>query len=122
MGGVITNSREPEVTFGDFAALARRRGWTVDFLTEQFRERTDKPRELFERVFQGQYADVVIPYRSVLAFYGKSWGCTSWQPGSSGGVRVAAGRGCSTVSCLRRKPAGNADTGHGARWLREDSP
>jgi len=57
------------ISFGDFAALARRRGWTLDFLAERFRERIERPREFFERVLQGRYADVVIPFNSVLAFY-----------------------------------------------------
>jgi hypothetical protein len=58
-----------EVTFGDFAALARRRGWSKEFLAERFQGRIDEPRKFFEAVWQGQYAATVIPFNSVLAFY-----------------------------------------------------
>ncbi len=58
-----------EVTFGDFAALSRRRGWTLPFLSERFRGTIEQPAELFGRVLQGQYAAVAIPFDSVLAFY-----------------------------------------------------
>ncbi len=58
-----------EVTFGDFAKLATRRGWTVDALAQKFRGRIDDPREYFTRVLGGRYSDVVIPYRSVLELY-----------------------------------------------------
>jgi hypothetical protein len=65
----VRNGRHAEVTFADFAALARRRGWSVAFLTERFRGQIEQPQDFFTRVMQGQYAAVVIPYNSVLAFY-----------------------------------------------------
>jgi hypothetical protein len=58
-----------EITFSDFAKLAQRRGLTPEFLAERFSGKIDRPSEFFHRVFQGQYAAVVIPYASVLAFY-----------------------------------------------------
>lgn len=61
--------RTPEITFGAFAALARKRGWTLDDLTDRFRGRIDNPREFFGRVLQGQHADAVITFNSVIAFY-----------------------------------------------------
>jgi len=58
-----------EVTLGDFAKLAAKRGLTPEYLAERFTNKIERPSEFFHRVFQGQYAAVVIPYRSVLAFY-----------------------------------------------------
>ncbi len=63
-----------EVTFKDFSDLARRRGWTVQFLAERFRGIIEEPTEFFTRVlacrYQGEYrGDVTIPYRSILEFY-----------------------------------------------------
>ncbi len=66
----------PEVTFRDFAALAKRRGWTPQFLAEEFRGKIDEPSEFFHRVLSCKYkgedrSGVVIPYRSVLELYHK---------------------------------------------------
>ena len=65
-----------ELAFKEFAVLARHRSWSVDFLVERFPGLIqpggmvpDSTRSFFERVFQGQYGDVGIPYRSVLEFY-----------------------------------------------------
>lgn len=58
-----------EVTFGDFARLAKRRDWSPEFLAERFQDKIEKPSEFFHRVMEGRYANVVIPYRSVLSFY-----------------------------------------------------
>jgi hypothetical protein len=64
-----------EVTFGDFAKLATRRGLTPEYLAERFTDKIERPSEFFHRVFQGQYAAVVIPYRSILAFYVAELNC-----------------------------------------------
>jgi len=80
-----------EVSFGDFAALARRRGWTVDFLTDHFRNRIEDPRDFFKRVMQGQYAAVVIPYNSVLAFYGSELGFHQEATGTERRCRCGCG-------------------------------
>jgi hypothetical protein len=63
-----------EVTLGEFAQLAKRRGHTVDSLTDAFRGKIEDPREFFERIMSCRYkgedrSDVVIPYRSVIEFY-----------------------------------------------------
>lgn len=63
-----------EVTLGEFAQLAKRRGHTVDSLADSFRGKIEDPREFFERVMSCRYkgegrSDVVIPYRSVIEFY-----------------------------------------------------
>ncbi len=65
-----------EVTFKDFAALAKRRGWTPEFLAEEFRGKIEEPSDFFHRVLSCKYkgedrSGVVIPYRSVLEFYHK---------------------------------------------------
>jgi hypothetical protein len=57
-----------EVTFSDFAKLANRRGLTPEYLAERLTDKIERPSEFFQRVFQGQHAAVVKPYRSVLAF------------------------------------------------------
>ncbi len=60
----------PEVTFRDFSALAKRRGWTPEFLAEMFRGKIDGPSEFFHRCLNGKPDwGVVVVYRSVLDFY-----------------------------------------------------
>lgn len=63
-----------EVTLREFAQLAKRRGHTVDSLTDLFRGKIEDPREFFERVMSCRYkgedrSNVVIPYRSVIDVY-----------------------------------------------------
>ncbi len=60
----------PEVTFRDFSTLAKRRGWTPEFLAENFRGKIDGPSEFFHRCLNGKPDwSIVIPYKSVLDFY-----------------------------------------------------
>jgi len=64
------------VTFRDFAALAKRRGWTPEFLAEEFRGKIEEPSDFFHRVLSCKYKGedrswLVVPYRSVLEFYHK---------------------------------------------------
>jgi hypothetical protein len=64
----------PEITFRDFSTLARKRGHNAESLAELFRGKIEEPRELFERVMSCRWkgedrSDVMIPYRSVIAFY-----------------------------------------------------
>ena len=64
----------PEISFKDFAALANKRGHTVESLADRFRGKIDEPREFFERVMTSKHkhedrSNVVIPYRSVIEFY-----------------------------------------------------
>ena len=63
-----------EVTFKDFAAVARKRGHTAESLAERFRGKIENPSEFFERVMTCRHhgedrSDVVIPYRSIIEFY-----------------------------------------------------
>ena len=59
----------PLVTFKEFAALARRRGWTAQSLAERFRGRIGNPAEFFHRVLSNKFDDSMIPFRSVIDFY-----------------------------------------------------
>ena len=63
-----------EVTFKEFQMLMAERQHSVDDLVQLFRGKIDDPREFFERVMSCRYhgedcSAVVIPYRSVIAFY-----------------------------------------------------
>jgi len=59
-----------EVTFRDFASLAKRREWTPEFLAEKFRGRIEGPSEFFHRCLNGKPNwGVVIPYGSALDLY-----------------------------------------------------
>lgn len=91
------------VTFRDFAALAKRRGWTPEFLAEEFKGKIEGPSEFFHRVLSGKQADVVIPYRSVLDFYHKELSPLVEQ----GDVRLCV-CGCGRRVHGRKQYAGNA--------------
>ena len=59
-----------EVTFRDFAALAKRRGWTPEYLAERFKGIIESPSEFFHRCLSGKPEwSIVIPYKSALDFY-----------------------------------------------------
>jgi hypothetical protein len=62
------SSSDP-ITYRQFATLARQRGWTAAALAERFRGKIDHAGEFFNRVIAGNYPDVVIVFRSVVAFY-----------------------------------------------------
>ena len=64
----------PEITFKEFAALARKRGHTAESLANRFKREFESPAEFFERAMSCKYrngdrSEVVIPYRSVIEFY-----------------------------------------------------
>jgi hypothetical protein len=63
-----------EVTFKDFAPVARKRGHTAKSLADRFRRKIEDTSEFCERVMTCRYKGedrslVVIPYRSVIEFY-----------------------------------------------------
>lgn len=95
------------ITCGDFAAVARRHGWTVDYLSDVFRGQIERPREFFAYAMQGQYRETVIPFRSVLDFYRKA----TRLPDDVPGRRCACGcralvfdrRRWATAGCKKRK-------------------
>jgi hypothetical protein len=108
LGEVITEEREPEVTFGNFATLARRRGWSKEFMAERFQGRIDEPRKFFEAMWQGQYAATVISFRSVLAFYRQELGLHQLGSGTERrcccgcGVRVFDRKRFASQACKQR--------------------
>jgi hypothetical protein len=57
------------VSFGEFAAFARRRGLTAADLADRFRGRIETPVEFFNRVLSPHHSANVIPYRSVIELY-----------------------------------------------------
>jgi hypothetical protein len=59
---------EPEITFNDFLALAKRQGWTVATLVTLC-PAIETPTAYFREVFSGTYPNKVIVYRSVLRLY-----------------------------------------------------
>jgi hypothetical protein len=57
------------ITFGQFAAFARRRGMTVGELAKRFHNRIERPAEFFNRVLSPHHSANVIPYKSVIEFF-----------------------------------------------------
>ncbi len=64
-----TTNESNEITNQDFAALARRRNWSVEFLAHTFRRKIETPNEFFHGVVSGKRPEVVIPFGSVIDFY-----------------------------------------------------
>ena len=58
-----------EITFREFSALARRRGWTPESLAERFRGRVERPGEFFHRVLAGSHPNTLVPYQSIIDFF-----------------------------------------------------
>jgi len=100
-----------EVTFADFAKLATKRKLTPECLAQRFAGKIDRPGEFFYRVFKGQYAAVVISYRSVLAFYSSELQC---HQDAVGRIRVCA-CGCGQPVFDRQKWTGSACRQRAAR-------
>ena len=71
----------PEITFNKFKRLAVKRRYSLDDLVEMFHGKLDENRAFFERVFSGRYADVVIPYRSVVGFFQQEKGLEHLKKG-----------------------------------------
>ena len=90
LGAVIM---EKEITFKNFSNLAKRRGWTPEFLAEKFKGIIESPSEFFHRCLSGKLDwNTVIPYKSVLDFY--------WRE-LSPLIEEKAGRFC-ICGCQRR--------------------
>jgi hypothetical protein len=64
----MLTSVEPEITFNDLLALAKRQGWTVTTLVKLC-PNIETPTAYFREVFSGSYPNKVIVYRSVLRLY-----------------------------------------------------
>jgi len=58
------------ITFRQFTEMARRRNLTSQSLAKRFRGRIENPLEFFTRVLSDKSPASLIPYRSVLEFYG----------------------------------------------------
>ena len=78
-----------EVSFKEFASIARKRGQTPESLAERFKGKIENPNEFFQRVMQERFAHVVISYRSVLEFYVDE--LHYFNDSSPGGRRCACG-------------------------------
>lgn len=54
------------ITFKEFASLAKRRGWTPEYLAQKFRGKIDGPSEFFHRVLSGKpdwsVSSLIAPY------------------------------------------------------------
>ena len=100
------------VTFREFRDLARKRGWTVDFLVEHFRgkfgDRGDV-RRLFEDIMhQRRFNENLIPYRSVITFFETELGYHQAETGREHrcacgcGMRVFDRRKWASETCRKR--------------------
>jgi hypothetical protein len=109
----------PPITFSDFAKLAKKKGWSAEFLAEKFKGQIERPSEFFHRCLSGSpSADVVIPYRSVIDFYHQEANPLVKEPSTRlclcGCMRRLYGRKkyatayCRKKACLER--AGNRKT------------
>lgn len=58
-----------EVTFKEFAVLARRRRWSAEALAARFRGQIPNPMDFFNCALSGRHPGVVVPYRSVIEFF-----------------------------------------------------
>ncbi len=114
-----------EITYKDFKALMERRNHDADELVDLFRGKIEEPRQFFDRVMSchwrnprtGRYedrSDVVIPYRSVIAFYQQevhylqetpSGSATECAPAAAA-VRCSIGRS-GPLSTAGRRAIGN---------------
>ena len=103
LGGEKTRRRRGmmrEITFGDFAKLASKRGLTAECLAERFANKIERASEFFHRLFQGQHASVVIPYRSVVAFFLSELQC---HQASIGSHNRTCACGCNATIFDRKK-------------------
>jgi hypothetical protein len=62
----------PCITFKQFRDVAKREGWTIEFLVEQVRGEIDEPKRTMERILKTGPADTVIPYGCLLELYQKA--------------------------------------------------
>ncbi len=118
--GGIKRIVPPEVSFKDFGALAKRRGWTAEFLAEEFRGKIEEPSEFFHRVLSCKYKGedrswVVIPYRSVLEFYRKELSPLIAEGNvrlceCKCGRRVHGRKSYASVSCRKRMERRRSET------------
>jgi len=110
----------PEVSFKDFGVLAQRRGWTAEFLAEEFRGKIEEPSEFFHRVLSCKYKGedrswIILPYRSVLEFYHRELSPLIAEGNvrlceCKCGRRVHGRKSYSSVSCRKRMERRRSET------------
>lgn len=88
----------PCITFAQVRDLAARNRMTLDDLVEHFHGRVDRPRELFTRIFDKRYGEVVLPYRAIIEWFQKA---TAPVPALAGEKACACG--CGGKACGRHK-------------------
>lgn len=104
-----------EVSFRDFADMAKLRGHAIESLADRFRGTIDEPTDFFRRVLGKEQRDTIIPYRSVLQFYSAEMSFlteTARRQCRCGCGRPAASRSrYASRSCRsRRSPITHAET------------
>jgi hypothetical protein len=110
------------ITYSQFRHVAKHRGWTLEWLLEQAKEKLDKPTDTLRRVMHGALvdgkhellADVVIPYRCLIELYQRA---TQLKPALVGDKMCACGCGelvrgkkkWATPGCRKRVQRGVCD-------------
>jgi len=111
----------PCITFGQFRKVARRRGWSLEWLVEQSKAELDRPTDTIRRVLEGarveghregerwvapywdDMTEVVLPYRRLIELYQRA---TRPRPALDGERQCACG--CGGLVRARRKWASPA--------------
>jgi hypothetical protein len=106
--------RTPCITFGQFRALAKRRGWTVDSLASWVKGELDEPKRTLERLLKTGPAETVIPYPCLTERYLKATATPA--EGTTTGQGVCAD-GCGQQVLGRQKFARDACHNRAARRL-----
>jgi hypothetical protein len=97
----------PCITFKQFRDVAKREGWTIEFLVEQVREEIDEPKRTMECILKTGPADTVIPYTCLIQLYEKATAIPEARPGEQScacgcGGRVRGKQRFATSACQRR--------------------
>ena len=61
--------RAPCATFGQFRIVAKRQGWTVDYLAAFVKGELDEPKRTLERILKTGPAETLIPYSCLITLY-----------------------------------------------------
>jgi hypothetical protein len=84
----------PRITFNQFRALAKRRGWTVDSLAVVVKGELDEAKRTIERILKTGPAETVIPYTCLIELYLKA----TAKPAEG----TPTGKGCCADGCGQR--------------------
>lgn len=88
------------ITYGQFARLAKAKGWSPAYLAERFRGKIETPSEFFHRVLDTRNAGIAIAYQSVIQFYFENVG-----PAAGVSERKTCACGCDRPLTGRKKLA-----------------